>query len=169
MFREKPVRLDGRLIFQLSDKGVKMSGEKARILKMVADRVISINEAEELLDALSANSRPGSSSAVERPKAPVAESVPKNPKYMYVKVTGKDCDNVDVRVPLGLLRAGMRFTTLIPPHAIQKINGSLQEKGIPFDFNSLKPDDIDELIKNLAEMEVNVNSKTGENVRVYCS
>jgi hypothetical protein len=146
-----------------------MSGEKSRILKMVADRVISINEAEELLDALSSNGGNGPSPANERPKAATTGTVPKNPKFMYIKVTGEECDNVDVRVPLGLLRAGMRFTSLIPPHAISKINGSLQEKGIPFDFNSLKPDDIDELIKNLAEMEVKVNSKKGENVRVYCS
>ena len=139
-----------------------MSGERARILKMVAEKVISVSEAEELLEALKNTAGLGGEQ-----KAVGAEPVVKNPKYIYVKVTGND--NVDVRVPLGLLRAGMRFTSLIPPQAIRHINSSMHEKGLDFDFNNIKPDDINELIKNLAEMEVNVNSKNGENVRVFCA
>jgi hypothetical protein len=141
-----------------------MSGERARILKMVADKVISVNEAEELLEALKNNGGPS-----EGPKGVAMEIGKKDPKFLYVKVTGNDRDNVDVRVPLGLLRAGMRFTSLIPPQAMLHINSSMHEKGIDFDFNNIKPDDINELIKNLAEMEVNVNSKNGENVRVFCA
>ena len=42
------------------------------------------------------------------------------------------------------------------------------EKGIPFDLNTLKKEDLDELIASLAEMEVNVDGRNGDNVKVYC-
>ncbi len=87
---------------------------------------------------------------------------------MYVKVLSSQQDNVDVRVPLGLIRAGMRFTSLIPPQAMDQINSSLKEKGMNFDLGNIKPEDIEELIKNLADMEVNVKSKNGDIVKVYC-
>jgi hypothetical protein len=77
-------------------------------------------------------------------------------------------DNVDVRVPLGLIRAGMKLTTLIPAQAMDHINSAMREKGVNFDLNSIKPDDIEELLKNLTDMEVNVKSKNGDTVRVYC-
>jgi hypothetical protein len=139
-----------------------MSGERARILKMVADRIVSVSEAEELLEALKSSAGAG-----DDQKSSVFAKADKAPKYLFVKVTGND--NVDVRVPLGLLRAGMRFTSLIPPQAMRHIGDSLHEKGIEFDLNNIKPGDIEELIKNLTEMEVNVNAKSGENVRVFCA
>lgn len=140
-----------------------MSEERKRILKMLADGKITSDEAEDLLDALGKNSgqQPAETAAVERKN-------PKNVKYMYVKVLSAQQDNVDVRVPLGLIRAGMRFTSLIPPQAMEHINSSLKEKGMNFDLSNIKPEDIEELIKNLAEMEVNVNSKNGDIVKVFC-
>ena len=77
-------------------------------------------------------------------------------------------DNVDIRVPLGLVRAGMRLKSFIPPHAMEHINSNMREHGLKFDLNNIKPDDIEELIRNLADMEINVKSKNGDAVRVYC-
>jgi hypothetical protein len=51
---------------------------------------------------------------------------------------------------------------------MEHINGAMKEKGMNFDLSNIKPEDIDELIKNLAEMEVNVNSKNGDIVKVFC-
>jgi Asp-tRNA(Asn)/Glu-tRNA(Gln) amidotransferase B subunit len=136
-----------------------MSEERKRILKMVAEGKISTQEAEDLLDALGTDEPEG-------PKTGPADTGVRNPKYMYVKVTGND--TVDVRIPLGLVRAGMRLTTLIPKPAMDQINSKMQEKGMSFDFNNVKPEDIEELIKNLGEMEVNVTAKNGDHVRVFC-
>jgi DUF4097 and DUF4098 domain-containing protein YvlB len=140
-----------------------MNEERQRILKMLGEGKITAIEAEDLLDALGKNNgqQAGEAAAVE-PK------VLKNIKYMYVKVLSSQQDNVDVRVPLGLIRAGMRFTALIPPQAMDHINSSLKEKGMNFDLGNIKPEDIEELIKNLADMEVNVKSKNGDIVKVYC-
>lgn len=140
-----------------------MSEERKRILKMLVEGTISAAEAEELLDAL------GNPADVRQSEARVGGPPKiKNAKYIYVKVQSSHDDNVDVRVPLGLVRAGMRFTTLIPPQAMDHINNAMREKGMTFDLNSIKPDDIEEFLKNLSDMEVNVKSKNGDTVRVYC-
>jgi|WetSurMetagenome_2_1015567.scaffolds.fasta_scaffold00209_5 hypothetical protein len=140
-----------------------MNEERQRILKMLAEGKITAAEAEDLLDALGKNNGgQAQQAAAAEPKSL------KNIKYMYVKVLSSTQDNVDVRVPLGLIRAGMRFTALIPPQAVDHINSSLREKGMNFDMANLKPEDIEELIKNLADMEVNVKSKNGDIVKVYC-
>jgi hypothetical protein len=38
-----------------------------------------------------------------------------------------------------------------------------------FDLNSLKPEDIEELLEALREMEVEVDSNNGDTVRVYAA
>ncbi len=87
---------------------------------------------------------------------------------MYVKVSGGK-DTVDVKVPLALLRTGLKLTSLIPPQAMDQINESMGEAGMSIDFNNLKPEDIEDLIESLREMEVNVKSSSGDNVRVFCA
>jgi Asp-tRNA(Asn)/Glu-tRNA(Gln) amidotransferase B subunit len=134
-----------------------MNEDRKRILKILAEGKISAAEAEELLEALSK----GGDQAL-------APSRDFRYKYIYVKVISSSNDNVDVRVPIGLIRAGMRLTSLIPAQAMEHINTQMREHGMKFDMNNLKPDDIEELIKNLADMEVNVKSKNGDTVRVYC-
>ena len=140
-----------------------MSEERKRILKMLAEGKISASEAEDLLDALDkTGGRRG-----DDDNGPALLKL-KNVKYIYVKVLSAQDDNVDVRVPLGLIRAGMKLTTLIPAQAMDHINSAMREKGMNFDLNNIKPDDIEELLRNIADMEVNVKSKNGDTVRVYC-
>ena len=98
---------------------------------------------------------------------PTGPSASGTPKFMYVKVTGKD--QVDVKVPLALLRTGLKLTSLIPPQAMEQINSSMSEAGMSFDLNNIKPEDIEDIIQSLREMEVNVVSKDGDNIRVFCA
>jgi hypothetical protein len=131
-----------------------MSEERMRILNMVATGKISPEEAERLLDALNS------------PPEGAPSSPPRNPKFIHVKVTGND--NVDVRVPIGILRTGIKLTALIPPLAMAHIDEHIREKGFNFDLSHIKKEDIDDLITNLGELQVDVKSRNGDNVRVYC-
>ena len=88
-------------------------------------------------------------------------------KFMFVKVVSDQGDNVNVKIPLGLLRAGLKLTALIPKQASDQINKAMADKGMSFDLNSLKPEDIEELIGALAEMEVDVDSSNGDTVKVF--
>lgn len=147
-----------------------MSEERKRILKMVEEGRITAENADLLLDALAESAEEPVSGAAARTSAsdwPTGPSASGTPKFMYVKVTGKD--QVDVKVPLALLRAGLKLTSLIPPQAMDQINESMGEAGMSIDFNNLKPEDIEEIITSLREMEVNVQASDGNNVRVFCA
>lgn len=146
-----------------------MSEDRKRILGMLAEGKITADEADLLLDSLGSPSEAATPVAAPTPAAdwPTGPSASGTPKFMYVKVTGKD--SVDVKVPLALLRTGLKLTSLIPPQAMNQINESMGEAGMSFDLNNIKPEDIEDIIQSLREMEVNVQSAEGDNVRVFCA
>lgn len=148
-----------------------MSEDRKRILAMLAEGKITADEADLLLDSLGmpateAAPAPEPSPSADWPTGPSATGG--TPKFLYVKVTGGK-DKVDVKVPLSVLRAGLKLTSLIPPQAMDQINESMGEHGMSLDFNNLKPEDIEELITSLREMEINVHSEDGEHVKVFCA
>lgn len=145
-----------------------MSEERARILNMLAKGTITAEEAEHLLDALDARRGAGTGTATPAIKGDPTPLIEALPKYLYVKVVSAKGDNVDVKVPLALVRSGLKLTSLIPSQAMDQIDESLSEHGMSIDFSNLKPEDIEQLIEALREMEINVDSKEGDNVRVYC-
>jgi hypothetical protein len=147
-----------------------MSEDRARILNMLAGGKISAEEAERLLDALDSRApeaaAPGAApSAIKGDPTPLLNALP---KFLFVHVDGDAGEKVDVKVPLALVRSGLKLTSLIPPQAMDKINEQMSANGMSIDFTSFKPEDIDELIEALREMEVNVEGSKGERVRVYC-
>lgn len=141
---------------------------KRRILDMLAQNKISVDDAYRLLGAID-GAEGGRESAGK-----AETSVRNKAKYLRVTVvpdpeaerTG-NYDRVNVRVPMSLIRAGIKLTTLIPSEARDKVNLALHEKGINIDDRNLKPEEIEELIGALGDLEVDVVSKTGEKVKVY--
>jgi hypothetical protein len=146
-----------------------MSEDRRRILDLLAAGKITPDEAERLLTALEARAReaaPQAGPGITGDPSPLVEALP---KYLYVKVLAVNGDNVDVKIPVALVRSGLKFTSLIPPQAMDKINASMAEKGISVDFSNLKREDIDELVTALRETEITVDAKNGDKVRVYCA
>jgi hypothetical protein len=140
-----------------------MSEERTRILKMVADGKISVKEAEELLSAL------GLDQSGESKKTSATGIQPrKNLNYLRVEVKSSDGDNVDVKVPISLLRAGIKLSSVMPNDVSEKITVHLAEHGMNLDLNNVKSEDIDQIIESLGEMEINVDSKDGDTVKIYC-
>jgi len=141
---------------------------RRRILDMLAQNKISVDDAYRLLSAV--DSAEGAREAGGRAE-PAAKG---KAKYLRVTVipdpeaerTG-NYDRVNVRVPMSLIRAGIKLTTLIPSEARDKVNLALHEKGINIDERNLKPEEIEELIGALGDLEVDVVSKTGEKVKVF--
>lgn len=141
-----------------------MSEERDRILDLLAAGKITTEEAGRLLDALSARHTQASAEGAGSNAGPET-----TPKYLYVKVDSTTGDKVNIKVPLSLVRAGLRLTSLIPPQAVDQINRSLSEHGMSLDLKNLRPEDLDDLIESLREMEVNVDSVNGDHVRVYAA
>jgi hypothetical protein len=156
-----------------------MSEDRSRILNLLAEGKITAQEAERLLEALDtrvagatgAGSGAGgvgttAETGIHGDPGPLLEALP---KFLYVKVNAADGDTVDVKIPISLVRSGLKLTSLIPPQAMDEINDSMAEHGMSIDFSNLKPEDIDDLVEALREMEINVDAKNGDNVRVYCA
>ena len=62
----------------------------------------------------------------------------------------------NVRVPLKLLRAGVRLAGLIPPQAREHVNHAMRERGIPFDLSQIKPDNLQELVDHFNDLTIDV-------------
>ncbi len=139
--------------------------EQRQILQMLAEGKITVDEAERLIDAVGREQpeSPPGGSARPRPR----------PKYLRVVVNSEDDSGgdgpgrVNVRVPLQLLRAGVRLTSLIPPQALTQVNAKLQVSGVPIDLTQLKPQDIEELIEQLDDITIDVDQPDAK-VHVFC-
>jgi hypothetical protein len=130
-----------------------MDTERKKVLDMLAGGRISTEDAERLLNKLDGASD-GGAHADAHPSGPL--------KYLRVLIDGKTGDKVNVRVPLGLLRTGIKLSTMVPALAGDK----LRESGI--DLSHLSTLSGDELIEELRDLKVDVDSTTGDTVRVFC-
>jgi hypothetical protein len=145
-----------------------MDENKKKILEMLAEKKISTDEAYRLLSALETGSSTSEGTAKSETKAKMKS------KYLRVHMVsgseherGHQEDHVNVRVPMTLIRAGIKFTSLLPPEARDKVSGALHEKGIDFDMRNLKPEDMDEFLEALSELEVDAVNNDGDTVKVY--
>jgi hypothetical protein len=153
-----------------------MNENRRQILEMLAAGKITAGEAERLLAALeSSPSTPASGSAPG--VSTNATAVKTRAKYLRVLVeadqemTGlKGPTSVNVRVPMQLLRAGVRLASLIPVQAHQQFDEALNKHGVPLTLSQIKPENLEELIDHLEDLTVDVNT-TDEGttkVRVFC-
>jgi hypothetical protein len=142
-----------------------MNEQRRQILQMLVEGKITADEAERLIDALEQEQPESPPGAAPRPKP--------RPKYLRVVVSSADNSGgdgpgrVNVRVPLQLLRAGVRLTSLIPPQALTQVNAELHKSGVPIDLTQLKPQHIEELIEQLDDIIVDVDQPDTK-VQVFC-
>ena len=135
-----------------------MNDNRRQILDMLAQGKINSDEAERLIAAL------------ERSDVPAVRDT-SNVKYLRVLVDANDEQEgptkVNVRVPMQLLRAGVRLTGVIPASAREEVNNALRKEGIAFDINNVTPQNLEELIEQLRELTVDVDNENTK-VRVFC-
>ncbi|MGW0533287.1 SHOCT-like domain-containing protein [Streptomyces sp. NPDC003032] len=145
-----------------------MDEQRRQILHMLAEGKITADEAERLIDALE-REQP---QPAQSPQAAAARQKAR-PKYLRVVVNSTDdsggdaASRVDIQVPLQLLRAGVRLTSLIPPQALTKVNAHLGKSGVPIDLTELKPQHLEDLIDQLDEVTVDVDDPDAK-VQVFC-
>jgi hypothetical protein len=152
-----------------------MDEPKKKILEMVASGKITVEEAAALLDKVAPilpgprqieGPDNGAPQAAEAPphtetQAP-ADARPKNPRYLRVMVESAGGDEVNVRVPLSLIKTGIKLGSLMPHQASEAINRS------GFDFSMLSGLEGEELMEALRELEVHIESADGDEVQVFC-
>ena len=153
-----------------------MNENRKQILEMLAAGRITADEAERLLSALDPEPSTGTPGAATGTSA--RNAGPKtHPRYLRVLVeadesmTGnKGLTTVNVRVPMQLLKAGVRLAALIPQQAHGQLDNALSSHGIPLTLSQIKPENLEELIDHLEDLTVDVDGKEGNatKVRVFC-
>lgn len=133
-----------------------MSEETRKVLEMLSSGKVSVLEAEQLLNAVKASS--------ERTEEKKAE-----PRFFRVLINkpardGKKAENVNIRVPMTVVRGGLRLGSLFPgmlaKRKFQLANGD------EIDLSKVTYTDLEAMIKDIGELAVDVDGEA--QVRIRC-
>jgi hypothetical protein len=152
-----------------------MNENRRQVLEMLAAGKITAEEAERLIAALEPDSSAGGGDCGGGPagnsgaKAGTAKT---RPKYLRVQVEANRHGapaTVNVRVPMQLLRAGVRLASLIPAQAHEHLDEALSRHGVPLTVSQIKPENLEELIEHLEDLTLDINAQQDQaKVRVFC-
>jgi hypothetical protein len=136
--------------------------EQRRILDLLANGKITAQEADQLLSALGKTGAPTSGLAA----APGAA-----PKWLRISIVKAEIAgvrpqrDVDIRIPLALVRAGMKLGVIVPQFAGEEVSRKLREKGI--DLSKVDAAHFDDVIRQLNNLTLDVDDGKHQ-VRVFC-
>jgi len=142
-----------------------MSDETRRILDLLAHGKVTVEEADELLRAVGARPADRGAPPVEPTDRPPA-------RYLRIAVlragdTSRPEKQVSFRVPVSLLKSGMRLGALIQGNGLGEIGRRLREQGIDLDPSNLDPEHLDSLMRDLGEVTMDVDGGRAR-VRITC-
>ena len=132
-----------------------MSEETRKVLEMLSTGKISVAEAEQLLRAVE--------TATQTEKT--AE-----PRYFRILVNkaareGRKAENVNIRVPMTVVRGGLRLSALFPGMlGTKKIQ---LDNGTEIDLSKIHYTDLEAMIKDIGELTVDVDGDDAQ-VRIRC-
>src|ERR1700704_1688332 len=134
-----------------------MSEETRKVLDMLSNGKVSVQEAEQLLQAIAA---PGAT----------AEDKKVEPRYFRILVNkpareGKKAEAVNIRVPMTVVRGGLRLGALFPGMLGKK---KIQlDNGTELDLSKVTYTDLEAMIKDIGELTVDVDGGDAQ-VRIRC-
>ena len=131
-----------------------MSEETRQVLELLSQGKVSVPEAEQLLQA------------VNMPEA--AGEKKGEPRYFRILVNkpardGQKAENVNIKVPMTVVRGGLRLTALFPMMSKKKIQLG---DGSELDLSKINYADLEAMIKDIGELSVDVDGDA--QVRIRC-
>ncbi len=133
-----------------------MSAERNRVLEMLAEGKITAEDAEKLLDKLEGTGEKASAPANSESPGP------ERPRHLHIQIDRPGRKQVDMRVPLSLMRTGVGLVAVLPPRVYER----LAERGI--DLAGLRDMKGQELMDALQELHLDVDGPEGKKVRIFC-
>jgi hypothetical protein len=133
-----------------------MSDETRQVLEMLSAGKVSVVEAEQLLQAVKAPGQTADDKKVE-------------PRYFRILVNkpareGKKAEAVNIRVPMTVIRGGLRLGALFPGMLGKK---KIQlDNGVELDLSKVTYTDLEAMIKDIGELTVDVDGDA--QVRIRC-
>jgi hypothetical protein len=127
-----------------------MNDEIHSILTLLAEGTISVEEAQQLMDAVNRiNTPPGQSagSSSERSKVSSADT---RVQFLRIKVNKQANDfrpekEVNIRVPVSLMTSGMKLGSIIQGFGGERVQQKMRERGI--DLSQLDAARLNEVLK----------------------
>jgi SHOCT-like protein len=144
-----------------------MSDETRRVLELLAQGKVTVDEADQLLRAIKDQGHRAEASS----PANDAIAGKTRPRFLRVHVhkpgkPGREDKDVNIRVPMAVIRGGMRLGTMIPGlHS--SMNARLRERGIDVDLGKIDPAALESMLSEMGEINIDV-AQTGEQVRITC-
>lgn len=131
-----------------------MNDYKRRVLDLLAQGKMTVDEADQLLSKLGASGGGPES-------APLDGGAKPSPRFVRITAhepgkNGRPDQDVNIRVPLAFLRGGMRLSTMIPGLR-DKVTARLRERGIDIDLAKYDASSIETLLKDLGELHIDVH------------
>jgi hypothetical protein len=142
-----------------------------KILEMLSQGKISVADAERMIEKLKSPIENRADAADEDGDAGGSSSIgnsngtkpgAKLPKFLRVVVDDVAGEHINVRVPISLVRTGVRLGALLPKQARRAV----EKQGV--DLSDLSGLDADELARALADLEVNIDEVDGGSLRIFC-
>jgi hypothetical protein len=133
-----------------------MNQETRQVLEMLSAGKVSVQEAEQLLQAVAASSQ--------------TDEKKVEPRYFRILVNrpardGKTAENVNIRVPMTVVRGGLRLGALVPSLLGKK---KIQlDNGTELDLTKVHYTDLEAMIRDIGELTVDVDDGDAQ-VRIRC-
>jgi len=142
-----------------------MSVETRKVLDMLAEGKINAEQADKLLEKLSA--QPAQEAKEEDPSSSAASvssssSSASKPRFLRIVVDKPGQDQINVRIPLAFARSGSHLLAVLPTRVREK----LSEQGM--DFSKAGVFDPSKW-ENLAEgTPIDIDRGNGKKVKIFC-
>ena len=136
------------------------TSDTKRVLELLTQGRITVDEAEQLLGALR-----------DAPAAePEARQTP--PRWMHVTIDkaardGRPARTVNIRVPLSLARSGVRLGAMFPFVFGPRLKEEFRKQGVDFDLSKIDLSDIEAAARDLGETTIDVDDGKAQ-IRVRC-
>jgi hypothetical protein len=132
-----------------------MNEETRRVLEMLSQGKVSVLEAEQLLHAVGSPDQPANERKFE-------------PRYFRILINkpareGKKAENVNIKVPISVVRGGLRLSALFPGIMARK-KVQLRD-GTELDLSKVTYEDLEAMIKDIGELTVDVDGDAQVRIR----
>ena len=153
-----------------------MSDERRRVLDLLAQGKITVDEADELLKTLGANATREAAGAP--PAGDAATNDPQRTRWVRINVHRANDDrgekDVNIRVPIAVVKGGMRLGAIIATFAGEKAAQRMKARGIHLDISKINDDlskmngaEFDAFLKSLDDTSIEIDDGRSQ-VRISC-
>jgi hypothetical protein len=145
-----------------------------RILDLLAQGKVTVDEADQLLKAVGAATAPGPVG-----DAPAGDAGVPRPRWIRINVRkpaneNRKAKDVNIRVPVAVMKGGIRLGAIIASFAGEKAAQRMRERGMDLDLAKISGDlskmngpEFDQFLKTLDDVNIEVDDGKAQ-VRITC-